>query len=77
MKQYCRYCSYCCYGDVAYCEKQKKTMSDEKAKRVNQCKDFEFNEIDVFNPDKTYKERIIKQNNNLTLFDLEVLDNDK
>ena len=55
MKQYCRYCSHCNYGDVAYCEKLKRTMSDEKAKRINQCKDFDFLEIDVFNPDNSYK----------------------
>ena len=57
MKQYCRYCSHCNYGDVAYCEKLKRTMSDEKAKRINQCKDFDFLEIDVFNPNNSYKER--------------------
>ena len=32
-------------------------MSDEKAKRINQCKDFDFLEIDVFNPNNSYKER--------------------
>lgn len=70
MIQYCRYCSYCCYGDVVYCEKYKKTMAEERAKRVNKCKDFEFNEIDVFNPDHTYKERKTKdKNNRITLFD--------
>ena len=57
MKQYCRYCSHSNYGDVAYCEKLKRTMSDEKAKRINQCKDFDFLEIDVFNPEYSYKER--------------------
>ena len=57
MKQYCRYCSHCHYGDVAYCEKLKRTMSDEKAKRINKCKNFDFLEIDVFNPEHSYKER--------------------
>ena len=57
MKQYCRYCSHCHYGDVAYCEKLQRTMSDEKAKRINQCKYFDFLEIDVFNPNRSYKER--------------------
>lgn len=57
MKQYCRYCSHCHYGDVAYCDKLERTMSDEKAKRINQCKDFDFLEIDVFNPNNSYKER--------------------
>ena len=40
MKQYCRYCSHCHYGDVAYCDKLKRTMSDEKAKRINRRKYF-------------------------------------
>ncbi len=57
MKQYCRYCSHCHYGDVAYCDKLERTMSDEKAKRINQCKYFDFLEIDVFNPNNSYKER--------------------
>ena len=57
MKQYCRYCSHCHYGDVAYCEKLERTMSDEKAKRINQCKNFNFLGIDVFNPNRSYKER--------------------
>ena len=48
MKQYCRYCSNCCCGDICYCCVKKQTMSDEKAKRVNHCKDFEFNPLDVF-----------------------------
>ena len=57
MKQYCRYCSHCHYGDVAYCDKLERTMSDEKAKRINQCKYFYFLEIGVFNPNNSYKER--------------------
>lgn len=61
MKQYCRYCSHCCYGDVVYCDFRKRTMSEESAKRVNQCKDFEFNPIDAFNIDKTYKPREKKE----------------
>lgn len=69
MKHYCRYCSHCCSGDVVYCEKLKRAMSEDKAKRVNNCKDFEFNEIDVFNPEHTYKERKKKENNQLKLFD--------
>ena len=57
MKQYCRYCAYCCYGDIPYCESKKNTMSEEKIKKVNNCKEFIFNEIDVLNPDHIYKPR--------------------
>lgn len=68
MKQYCRYCSHCSYGDIAYCEKLERTMSEAKAKRVNRCKYFEFLEIDVFNPDHTYKERQ-KEEEQMSIFD--------
>ena len=70
MKQYCRYCSHCNYGDVAYCEKLKRTMSDEKAKRINQCKDFDFLEIDVFNPNRSYKERQKKEKGQMNIFEI-------
>lgn len=71
MKQYCRYCSHCCYGDVVYCSFKETTMSEESAKCVNQCKDFDFNPIDVFNPDKTYKPRKKKETKvkQITLFE--------
>ncbi len=72
MKQYCRYCIWCIDGDAIWCEKLIKIMSEAAAKRVNKCKDFEFNETDAFNPDHTYKERKEKEYKQLTLFDLEV-----
>ena len=36
---------------------KKKVMRDSTIRSTNNCKDFEFNEIDVFNFDKTYKPR--------------------
>lgn len=60
MKQYCRYCNHCINGDAVYCEVLKMTMSEEKAKRVNRCKEFVFNEIDVFDLEKRYKPRKTK-----------------
>lgn len=60
MKQYCRYCSHCHYGDYVYCDVKKKTMPENRAKAVNSCKDFDFNEIDVFyegDMSKVYKPR--------------------
>lgn len=33
----------------------------DKAKRVNQCKEFVFNEIDVFDLEKRYKPRKVKK----------------
>lgn len=57
MKQYCRYCTFCSYGDVCYCDAKKKTMSEEAAKKLNNCEDFDFNPFDVFNPERQYKSR--------------------
>ena len=57
MKQYCRYCNHCINGDAVYCEVLKITMSEGKAKRVNNCNEFDFNVIDVFDLDKRYKPR--------------------
>lgn len=71
MKQYCRYCSYLVYGDVPYCEKQERTMSEGSAKRANTCKDFDLNPIDAFGEnekgyqprrEKTPEEKQIKEN---------------
>ncbi len=64
MKQYCRYCSHCHYGDAVYCDAKRKTMPESRAKSVNNCKDFDFNEIDVFyagDMNKVYKPRELKQ----------------
>ncbi len=47
MTQYCRYCLNCTYGDVIYCEVKEKTMSEEKVKSANRCKDFDFTKVDA------------------------------
>ena len=66
MKQYCRYCAHAYYGDAVWCDTKKKVIPDSTAKTENHCKEFFFNEIDVFycgNMDKKYKPRepIMKQ----------------
>lgn len=57
MKQYCRYCAL--YNqvddDICYCSESKQTFSGAKARRVNKCKSFLFNEIDVFDLGHKYK----------------------
>lgn len=63
MKQYCRYCAWLSVGDSNYCEQRKECLSEEYCKRVNKCKHFEFNEIDAFNFEKTYKPKEIKEKN--------------
>lgn len=67
MKQYCRYCANCIYGDAVYCAEKQKTMSEETAKRVNQCKHFIFNEIDVFNFDHKYTPAKPKKENEMQM----------
>lgn len=71
MKQYCRYCSWLVYGDVPYCRKDERVLSEAYAKRVNTCKDFDLNPIDAFGEnekgyrprrEKTPEEKQIKEN---------------
>lgn len=47
MAQYCRYCNYMVCGDANYCSVRNECYSDERIKRVNYCRDFEFNPIDA------------------------------
>lgn len=56
MKQYCRYCNNAVQVDdsIIYCVADKQVMPEAKAKRVNRCKRFIFNEIDVFDLDRKY-----------------------
>ena len=56
MTKYCRYCCWLCVGDAAYCGKKKKVISDKQAKHSNDCKWFDFNEIDAFG-ERLYKPR--------------------
>lgn len=55
MNQYCRYCSGLVVGDVVYCGTKEKIISESSAKSVNNCKEFEFNPIDAFDPNRKYK----------------------
>lgn len=50
MNQYCRYCCNAHWRDegVFYCDKKNDFFSEEKAKHINRCKDFDFNENDLF-----------------------------
>lgn len=70
MAQYCRYCAWCCYGDVAWCEKHQKTMSETSAKRSNHCKDFELNPIDAFHENErgyVPRQKVVKTYDQLSL----------
>ena len=60
MKRYCRYCSNAVITEneeIIYCEAKKETRHKKKCIVINQCKDFEFNELDVFDIDKKYQPR--------------------
>lgn len=65
MKQYCRYCNNCIYGDFIYCDANSKIISESKSKSANQCKNFVFNPIDIFNFEHEYKPRKQKKTNDL------------
>lgn len=56
MKQYCRYCNNANQVDdgLVYCSVNREVMNESKAKRVNTCKSFEFNKIDVFDLEHEY-----------------------
>ena len=59
IKQYCRYCAEatasCDFENIVWCEAHQKEMTSASAKRANNCKDFVFCEIDIFNPEHKYK----------------------
>ena len=64
MRQYCRYCNHCHYGDAVYCDVKEKTMPESRAKAVNNCIHFVFNELDVFyggDMSKVYKPQKTKE----------------
>lgn len=70
MKQYCRYCANCIYGDIPYCDIKKQTMNEAYIKRVNNCKDYNFCNIDVISG-KDYsprKQKAQKQADECSLF---------
>lgn len=57
MKQYCRYCIHCCVGNGNWCDVREKEYSDSYFCRVNNCKDFEFCSVDVYDAEHEYKPR--------------------
>lgn len=58
MKQYCRYCANAVLiGDLEfYCEIKQKEYRESKGKRLNKCRDFEFNPLDLYSPGYTFRE---------------------
>lgn len=62
MNQYCRYCNHMCCGNGNYCAVHKRTFSEAYIKTINNCKDFEFNEIDALGETNGYKPRKAKEN---------------
>ena len=75
MAQYCRYCTFMHCGDANWCSKKKVTFTDEKIRRTNTCKFFDFNPIDAlgintegYSPRKP-KEPQNEQNKQINLFD--------
>lgn len=71
MNQYCRYCcdaNLTDCEDTFWCSMHKKEYAVSKAKRINKCKDFQFNPYDLFRMDengnfKEYSPRLNKKKN--------------
>lgn len=63
MKQYCRYCTNAVLIDegMIYCEAKKETRLQQNCITLNKCKDFDFNEMDVFDIEKIYQPRKVKK----------------
>lgn len=57
MNKYCRYCSYCVAQDDDNAACIKNNVMVSKTSIRNNCKSFDFNEIDAFNLDKKYHPR--------------------
>ena len=57
MKQYCRYCTHLHAGNGIWSDEKQKEMSEATAKSVNNCKLFDFCEMDAFGETDGYKPR--------------------
>jgi hypothetical protein len=57
MKQYCRYCIHLAYGNGTWCKEKKTEMSESAIRKANNCKDFEFCELDAITGVTIYKPR--------------------
>lgn len=57
MKQYCRYCIHLAYGNGTWCEEKKTEMSESAIRKANNCKGFEFCELDAITGVTIYKPR--------------------
>lgn len=57
MNQYCEYCIKASpYGDgYCYCNEKRIILTEAKGRKQNNCKHFQFVEISVFEPGRTYK----------------------
>lgn len=57
MKQYCRYCVHLHTGNGIWCDEKQKELAESTAKSANNCKLFEFCEMDAFFETEGYKPR--------------------
>lgn len=82
MKQYCRYCVNLCVNNVPYCMELKQCLSKSYCKRANNCKAFEFVDVepeyqDAFGETNGYKPRKPKEpTNQITFEEIEDATND-
>jgi hypothetical protein len=61
VKQYCRYCINLAYGNGTYCEAKETELSESAIRKVNNCKEFDFCELDAITGVTEYKPRSAKR----------------
>ena len=61
MKQYCRYCIHLHTGNGIWCDAKETELRESTAKATNNCKLFEFCEMDAFFETDGYKPRGAKK----------------
>lgn len=47
MHRYCKYCAYCCEGDVYYCTKRQKVLTEPALKRTTSCPYYAYCAINI------------------------------
>ena len=60
--QMCRFCTFMTCGDANWCSVTEETYPEERLSEENNCKDFEFNEIDALTLKKDYAQVVRRKN---------------
>lgn len=61
MKQYCRYCIHLYTGNGVFCDAKEINLRESTTKTANNCKLFDFCEVDAYMETDGYKPRSTKR----------------